>query len=266
MKICNNCNHCEPDTTDFCSNCESRDFSVNENLINDYDEKKNNKSYDYTENTIDFYDPNVRKKKMFSMLGILAIILVVLVVFTAIKITLDNSQKDDIQNNNQTTQEEIAFSYGEFNGNIYHNNWADIKCYLDKDWKQVSKEKYDLYKDENTTCDFIAMSNDGSQIAILLIDLSNNQSLVYSSEDELIKDFSLRISNRIEKPKISENQYQMLGNQLYLYSDIEGKTSEKEICITSYIRKKDNYAIVVNISSVNAEKNHVLSEMIYSCE
>lgn len=264
--MCNNYNHCEQDTDKFCSDCGSQDFSVNKSSFNYYDDKKNIESYDYTENTIDFYGPNVRKKKMFSMLGVLTIILVILVVFTAIKITLDNSPKKDIKNNNQTTQEEIAFSYGKFNGNIYYNNWADIKCSLDNNWKQASKDNYELYNDENTTCDFNAISNDGSQISILIIDLSNNQSLLYSSENELIKDYSSGISKKIENSKVSVIQYQMLGNQLYQYTDIEGKISEKEICITSYIRKKDNYAIVVNISSVNSEKNHVLSEMIDSCE
>lgn len=219
--------------------------------------------WDYNE--MQFMESNNRKKKMLSMLGFLAIILVILIFVVALKISIDNKGDGKDINTLQTYQEDVPFSFGTINGNVYENRWADIQCSVNNEWKEATKEQYEAYKNEGTTCDFNVLSNDGCEIAILLIDLSKHPSLLDYSEDALINEISIGISSKIESVKVSKKSYQMLGNQLYLYADIDGKNDSKSVCVTSYLRKLDGYAIVVNISSGNAEKNHVLSNLIESC-
>lgn len=208
---------------------------------------------------------NNRKKKMFSMLGVLAIILVVLIFVGALKVSIDNKGDDKATDISPTSKEVVSFSFGKVNGNVYENRWADIKCSVNGEWTEATKEQYSTYKDESTTCVFDILSNDKCEIAILLIDLSKHPSFINYSEDMLLSEFSVGVSSKIENANTSKNSYQMLGNQLYLYADVKGKISNREVCVTSYLRKLDDYAIVVNISSNSAEKNHVLSDLIESC-
>lgn len=261
MKKCNICNLIASDDIKYCSNCGSNDFEK----INTQENNMSREVYDYTESSVNSDISNNRKKKMFAMLGVLAIVLVALVAFTAIKITIDSKAKNDSQNNKHIQREEVAFSLGEISGNKYRNEWADIQFVLDNNWKQAPKENYSFFEDENATCDFNALSDDNSQITVLLIDLSSKESLLLLSEDDLVKEYSKGISKKLDEPKTSEIQYQMLGNQVYLYSDVSGKANDNEICITSFLRKKNDYAIIINVSSVNAEKNHKTSEKIESC-
>ena len=54
----------------------------------------------------------------------------------------------------------------------------------------------------------------------------------------------------------------MLGNQLYMFIDTIGKIDEKAVCITTYIRFIDQYAIVINITDDSPKKTHAIADMI----
>lgn len=259
MKICTNCNNVEADTSKFCSNCGSSSFRDEHSIDNEIYNSQTNYEF-LTDETI-IEAKKRRKKKMLSMLGVLALILIVLVFVTAIKVTHDS--KVTKPSNDYTNNTEIPYSEGIFENSVYVNNWADIKIELPESWSEASQKQYSSYEDEITTCDFYAENSDGDLLSILFINLSSNDTTY--SEDEILREMTTGISSKLENPNTTEPLYQLLGNQLYLYSDVEGKINDKDMCITSYVRFQDEYAIVINITSKNPENNHSISASIDSC-
>lgn len=260
MKTCINCNNLEPDSSKFCSNCGGSYFRDEYSTNNNENVFQTNQPF-LTDDSI--RETNQRKKKkMFSMLGVLSLILIVLVFATAIKVTHDSKKMSDTT---LTYSDTTSFSTGNINNNIYSNEWADIKFDMQDNWSEVSNQQYESYEDEITTCDFYAENSDGSQLAILLIDMSKDDTFNYT-ESTLIEEFSAGAASGMNNSATSEVMYQLLGNQLYLYTDITGKINGNETCITTYVRMIDDHAIVINITSNSPENNHVIAELIDSCE
>lgn len=81
MKRCTSCNYMERDGANFCSNCGNSSF-------------EEQRDYYWAESESEeeiFREARIRrKKKMYSMLGVLGLIFLFLILFTAVKITLDN--------------------------------------------------------------------------------------------------------------------------------------------------------------------------------
>lgn len=260
MKLCNNCNNIEHESSKYCSNCGSSDFKTNDN------ERKTNYSYYTIQNSANYYNDgkNLKKKKMLSMLGVLALIFIILIFVTAFKLVHDAKINKNMDVT-YSSKDDITYSAGTIKDGFYSNRWADIKFTMSEGWSEASQDQYKSYEDEITTCDFYAKNTDGSLIAVVFVDLSNEDDLNYSEYD-LMKELSVGVLSRFTKFKISDNLYQLIGNQLYLYSDISGNINNSNICITSYIRKNENRAIVINITSNSAEQNHKIAESIESVE
>lgn len=263
MKRCKKCNYVMSDGNNYCSNCGSNDFEI----IYTQENSMDSGAYEYSEYQIDSEAAKIRKKKMLSMLGVLVIIFLALIAFAAVKMSLDSKAQKESQAENQTQQEEISFSYGDINGNMYRNKWADMQFAFDDNWKQAPKDSYNYFEDKKAVCDFNAVSADNkSQITVFLIDLSNQDSRLTLSEADLLKEYSAEVSKKIDGAKVSEYQYQLIGNSLFVYTDASGQINGNDICVTTYLRRKDDYAILINISSVNAERNQKLSEKFEPCE
>ncbi len=262
MKKCKNCNFVAPDNSNFCSNCGSKNFET----VYAPESGMSSDVYEYNGYEIDD-ETKARKKKMYSMLGVLVIILLAILAFGAIKISLDSKAQKEAQAGNQTQQEETVFSYGEISGNVYRNKWADLRFVFDDNLKQAPKDSYDYLEDKNAVCDFNAISADNkSQIAVFLTDLSNRESLLNLSEADLLKEYSSKVVKRIEGAQLSDSQYQLIGNSLFMYTDVSGKADGNDICVTTYLRKKDNYAIIISVSSAYPERNHKLADKFEPCE
>ena len=262
MKKCKNCGFVMQDNCNFCSNCGSKDFET----VYAPGSGMENDVYEYNGYGVDD-EAKARKKKMYSMLGVLVIILLAILAVGAIKISIDSKAQKEAQAGNQTQQEETAFSYGEISGNVYRNKWADLRFAFDDNLKQAPKDSCEYIEDKSAVCDFNAVSADNkSRITVFLTDLSNRESLLNLSEADLLKEYSSKAAKRIEGSQLSDSQYQLIGNSLFMYADASGKTGGSDICVTTYLRKKDNYAIIISVSSAYPERNHKLADKFEPCE
>lgn len=253
MKTCNNCNSIEQDSAKICSNCGSQDFNFNY-IIN-----KDDISYDTFEDDNDI--KKARKKKMFSMLGVLALILLLIIGFAVVKITHDDNKND----NNTSASESFEVIGGNIDEGIYQNNWADIKFSMSTEWTEGSNKQYDSYEDKITKCDFYANDNDGASIVVLISDLSSPEMSSYS-EEQLNKEMSNGIASGMQNAIATKPTYALVSNQLYMCSDITGQIDNNDACITTLVRKIEEKAIIINITSHSIERNQEIINSIESCD
>ncbi|MGN0533085.1 MAG: hypothetical protein ACI4IK_01890 [Eubacterium sp.] len=253
MKTCNKCNSIEQDSAKFCSNCGSQDFNFNY-VINNNDIR-----YDSFEDENDI--KKTRKKKMLSMLGVLALILLIIIGIAVVKITHDASKNE----NNTSASGNFEVICGDIDDGIYQNNWADIKFSMSSEWTEGSKKQYDSYEDKITRCDFYANNNDGESMVVLISDLSSPEMLSYS-EEQLNREMANGIASSMQSASATEPTYAMVSNQLYMYSDITGQIDNKNVCISTFVRKIEEKAVIINITSNSVEKNHEIIDSIESCD
>lgn len=257
MKTCANCNSIEPDLSKFCSNCGSADFKednlteeINSTVLLHIRE-------DGFENTFEDAKKQ-RTKKMFLMLGVLLLILIAIIFAAIVKMAYDS--KNIIHKPNYIENIDVPFAEGVFENGVYHNEWADLTIDLSNGWFKAPQEQYELYEDENTICDFYAKNGNDNSLVVLLLDLSFSK-IIYS-ESDLLEELSLGISSGLDNSLTTGQSYQLIGDWLYVYSDTRGEANGKPICITSYLRIKDDHAILVNITSSSLKYNHEISGII----
>lgn len=253
MKICTQCNSVEPNDVKICSRCGGNNF--NNTYVIDNNHINYNSNFDETEYK------KTRKKKMYSMLGVLALILLIIVGLTAVKITHDantNESNTSISDINQNIS-------GYIKNNIYQNEWADVKFNLGTEWKEASKKQYKSYEDEITKCDFYANNNDETSVAVLVSDLSSPEMLSFS-EEQLNREMANGIASGMQNASATEPTYALVANQLYMYSDITGQIDNKDVCITTLVRRIEEKAVIINITSNSVEKNQAIIDSIESCD
>lgn len=255
MKTCNNCNSIEQDSAKICSNCGSQDFNFNY-IIN-----KDDISYDTFEDDNDI--KKARKKKIFSMIGVLVLILLLIIGFAVVKITHDaDANKTE---SNTSASENFEGICGNIEEGIYQNNWADIKFSMSAGWTEGSNKQYDSYEDKITKCDFYANDNDGASIVVLISDLSSPEMSSYS-EEQLNKEMSNGIASGMKNAIATKPTYALVSNQLYMCSDITGQIDNNDAFITTLIRKIEEKAVIINITSNSAERNQEIIDSIESCD
>lgn len=291
MKICNRCNEIVPEQANFCTNCGSADFRMepyptnqtpnNENRHVDFafgDNEQPNYSYNVNSAAINFNSPEYkkRKKKKEIIAGIIAAV-VVIVCIAVIAIGYDKLPKsiDDITYRpaytskadfSVTEVEETKMPYSEGNiiGNVYSNEWADLRFPMTDEWQEAPDSSYESYKAENTTCDFYAVRGDGSLLAVVVIDLSGYSSWRYPSEKEAFEEYIDGINAAMPLKTTPEIKSEKLGNQTYLCADMLGEQNGVEICFTSYMRMIDKRIVLVNITSSDTTVTHKIAAEISS--
>lgn len=247
MKICNNCNSTQPDSVKVCTNCGSSSLRNSIEKISYYED------YNFAE------IKKSRNKKMIYALIIGVLAITVIIALTIIKISLDNSF-----DKKQYAESTTCSIDGEIVQNIYTNKWADLKIQLVNNWQNAPDKKYKSYEDKITKCDLYAMNDNNASIVVLITDLSFEEVGNYS-EYELINEMSSGIGTRIANAKTEENSYQLIGNQLYLHTNITGMVEKNNISVSLYTRIIDDKAIIINVTSDSIEENQHIVEKIESC-
>lgn len=245
MKICNNCNSMQPDEASFCSNCGSSSLrNAVENMA-------------YYDN-YNFAEVKKRKnKKIAIIISVLALIMVVLLAAAAIKIFSSSAVP-----NNGISDDTPDYVYGTISQDVYTNEWADLRFQLTDGWENAAEEKYKAFDGELTKCDFHAIYTDGSNVVVMIMDLSRKEFQSYS-ENQLLDELSEGFIEGVDNAEKSENSYQTVANQLYSHTSVNGKVDNTDIdvCISAYVKKIDNKAVFIAVTSNTIEKNNSVIEM-----
>lgn len=291
MKICNRCNEIVPEQANFCTNCGLADFRMepyptnqtpnNENRPMDSSFGNNvqpNYSYNVNSAAMNFNSPEYKKskKKKEIAAGIIAAV-VIIVCIAVIAIGYDKLPKNvnDVTNINtdiskadfsatEVEETEMSYSAGSLIGNVYSNEWADLRFTMTDEWQEAPESSYDSYKNENTSCDFYAVRGDGSLLAVVVIDLSGYSSWRYPSEKEAFEEYIDGINTAMPLKTMPEIKRGKLGEQTYLCADLLGEQSGVDICFTSYMRMIGKRIVLVNITSSDTTVTHKIAAEISS--
>lgn len=58
----------------------------------------------------------------------------------------------------------------------------------------------------------------------------------------------------MQNASATEPTYALVSNQLYMYSDITGQIDNKDVCITTLVRRIEEKAVIINVTSNSVEK------------
>lgn len=260
MKICSKCNNAESDSANFCSNCGSTEFIQVHQIRDEFGNPLGNSG------TFENVDPQkaekTRKQKMLTFVGVLIILMLALLTFFFVKTALDAKEANRREAEKRSPDYNIPYSPGVVENGVYKNEWADIEIAMKPDWQQATQEQYHSIDNDYTSCEFYAFTEDHSSIAVLCVDLTKIPDATDQPEDELFLSLLDKVNPGMRDKTVSERDYEMIGNQLYQYVDCIGKVDGADVCISSYLRIKDNYAYFVSITGETPEKNHALAKAL----
>lgn len=66
--------------------------------------------------------------------------------------------------------------------------------------------------------------------------------------------FACVFASGMQNASATEPTYALVSNQLYMYSDITGQIDNKDVCITTLVRRIEEKAVIINVTSNSVEK------------
>ena len=279
-KQCKACGSNVPADARFCQVCGGAEFITNNVPTNQpvYNQNQYNQQPPINQT----WQPPVpqnqpKKKKTGLIIGIVAAVLIVLAVIgmVAEKAFQDQGYGDNTGNNgdygynigesNGTTdntssenEEKLYYSKGNFDGSIYENKWADIKFALPEGFSDADTATYMAAENSNTECGMYFMSDD--TMGLIYICYEKLPTFPVYDEEEYLDSAMKSLENVSGVTYKIPDTYSTatIGGYAYAKAECEFNNGNGDFANTFYVRKLDNYMIVISAIGVNSGYNDAL--------
>lgn len=291
MKKCQFCGANAPNEANFCPICGGSDFLV-QNAQTQSDASCDNSSqpiYNQNQNN----QPNTvnqtwqpptpqsqpKKKKTGLIIGIVAAALIVLAGIGIVaekafqnqgygdndtdyqedysfNIGDTDNSSDESSSNDETAK--TAYTKGTFDGSVYTNEWADIKFALPNGFSNADADTYSSAENSTTECGAYFRADDTMSLIYIIYEKLPTFP-VYDEEaylDSAMK--SLKSLTNITYHTPDTYSDAEIGGYSYVKAECELNNGYGDFTNTIYVRKLDNYIVLVSAIGINAESNDAL--------
>ena len=269
-KQCKFCGSNVPNDAKFCQVCGGADFVIN-------NQTPNQPNYNQT------WQPPVpqnqpKKKKTGLVIGIIAAVLIVLagIGMLAEKAFQEQGYGDntgnngdynyniggDTNNNSEETPEKLYYSKGTFDGSVYVNKWADIKFELPQGYSNADLATYNTAENSNTECGMYFMADD--TMGLIYICYEKLPSFPVYDEEKYLDSAMKSLQNVSGVTYEIPNTYTTanIGGYAYAKAECTFNNSNGDFANTFYVRKLDDYMIVISAIGANPSSNDALVNYI----
>ena len=279
-KQCKACGSNVPADARFCQACGGAEFITNDVPTNQ--PAYNQSQYNQQPPVNQTWQPPVpqnqpKKKKTGLIIGIVAAVLIVLAVIgmVAEKAFQDQGYGDNTGNNgdysyniggtngntdNSSSENEQKLYYpkGNFDGSIYENKWADIKFALPEGFSDADTATYMAAENSNTECGMHFMADD--TMGLIYICYEKLPTFPVYDEEEYLDSAMKSLQNVSGVTYKIPDTYSTatIGGYAYAKAECEFNNGNGDFANTFYVRKLDNYMIVISAIGVNSGYNDAL--------
>ena len=279
-KQCKACGSNVPADARFCQVCGGAEFITNNVPTNQpvYNQNQYNQKPPINQT----WQPPVpqnqpKKKKTGLIIGIVAAVLVVLAVIgmVAEKAFQDQGYGDNTGNNgdysyniggangntdnsSSENEEKLYYSKGNFDGSVYENKWADIKFALPEGFSDADSATYMAAENSNTECGMYFMADD--TMGLIYICYEKLPTFPVYDEEEYLDSAmkSLEYVSGVTYKIPDTYSTASIGGYAYAKAECEFNNGNGDFANTFYVRKLDNYMIVISAIGVNSGYNDAL--------
>lgn len=279
-KQCKACGSNVPADARFCQVCGGAEFITNNVPTNQpvYNQNQYNQQPPINQT----WQPPVpqnqpKKKKTGLIIVIVAAVLIVLAVIgmVAEKAFQDQGYGDNTGNNgdysyntggsngntdnsSSENEEKLYYSKGNFDGSVYENKWADIKFALPEGFSDADSATYMAAENSNTECGMYFMADD--TMGLIYICYEKLPTFPVYDEEEYLDSAMKSLENVSGVTYKIPNTYSTatIGGYAYAKAECEFNNGNGDFANTFYVRKLDNYMIVISAIGVNSGYNDAL--------
>lgn len=278
-KKCKACGSNVPADARFCQVCGGAEFITNNVPTNQPTYNQN--QYNQQPPVNQTWQPPVpqnqpKKKKTGLIIGIVAAVLIVLAVIgmVAEKAFQDQGYGDNTGNNGDYSynngesngntdssienEEKLYYSKGSFDGSVYENKWADIKFTLPEGFSDADTATYMAAENSNTECGMYFMADD--TMGLIYICYEKLPTFPVYDEEEYLDSAMKSLENVSGVTYKIPDTYSTatIGGYAYAKAECEFNNGNGDFANTFYVRKLDNYMIVISAIGVNSGYNDAL--------
>ena len=279
-KQCKACGSNVPADARFCQACGGAEFITNDIPTNQ--PAYNQSQYNHQPPVNQTWQPPVpqnqpKKKKTGLIIGIVAAVLIVLAVIgmVAEKAFQDQGYGDNTGNNgdysyniggtngntdnsSSENEQKLYYSKGNFDGSIYENKWADIKFALPEGFSDADTATYMAAENSNTECGMYFMADD--TMGLIYICYEKLPTFPVYDEEEYLDSAMKSLENVSGVTYKIPDTYSTatIGGYAYAKAECEFNNGNGDFANTFYVRKLDNYMIVISAIGVNSGYNDAL--------
>lgn len=279
-KQCKACGSNVPADARFCQACGGAEFITNDVPTNQ--PAYNQSQYNQQPPVNQTWQPPVpqnqpKKKKTGLIIGIVAAVLIVLAVIgmVAEKAFQDQGYGDNTGNNgdysyniggtngntdnsSSENEQKLYYSKGNFDGSIYENKWADIKFALPEGFSDADTATYMAAENSNTECGMYFMADD--TMGLIYICYEKLPTFPVYDEEEYLDSAMKSLENVSGVTYKIPDTYSTatIGGYAYAKAECEFNNGNGDFANTFYVRKLDNYMIVISAIGVNSGYNDAL--------
>lgn len=276
-KQCKTCGSNVPAEARFCQVCGGSEFITNNNQ-SAYNQNQFNQQHPVNQTWQPPAPQNKPKKKKTGLIiGIVAAVLIVLAVIGAIaeKTFQDQGYGDNIGNNGDygynigesngntdnssgENEEKLYYSKGNFDGLVYENKWADIKFTLPAGFSDADSSTYMAAENSNTECGMYFMADD--TMGLIYICYEKLPTFPVYDEEEYLDSAMKSLENISGVTYKIPDTYSTatIGGYAYAKAECEFNNGNGDFANTFYVRKLDDYMIVISAIGVDFEYNDAL--------
>ena len=279
-KQCKACGSNVPVDARFCQVCGGAEFITNN--VPTSQPVYNQNQYNQQPPINQTWQPPVpqtqpKKKKTGLIIGIVAAVLVVLAVIgmVAEKAFQNQGYGDNTGNNgdysyniggsngntdnsSSENEEKLYYSKGNFDGSVYENKWADIKFALPEGFSDADSATYMAAENSTTECGMYFMADD--TMGLIYICYEKLPTFPVYDEEEYLDSAMKSLENVSGVTYKIPDTYSTatIGGYAYAKSECEFNNGNGDFANTFYVRKLDNYMIVISAIGVNSGYNDAL--------
>lgn len=278
-KQCKTCGSNVPAEARFCQACGGAEFITNNVPTNQpvYNQNQYNQQPPVNQTWQPPAPQNKPKKKKTGLIiGIVAALIVLAVIGVIAEKTLQNQgYGDNIGNNGDygynigesngntdnsfgENEEKLYYSKGNFDGSVYENKWADIKFTLPAGFSDADSSTYMAAENSNTECGMYFMADD--TMGLIYICYEKLPTFPVYDEEEYLDSAMKSLENISGVTYKTPDTYSTatIGGYAYAKAECEFNNGNGDFANTFYVRKLDNYMIVISAIGVDFEYNDAL--------
>ena len=170
----------------------------------------------------------------------------------------DESEDNSYESNNK---KEITYTKGTFDGLKYVNEWADIEFVLPEGYTDADYSLYSASENESTECGGYFISKEKGSFIYFAFEEIPKFSFV--DEEDYIEVATKNYTNELGPTcKTGEIEYRMVAGCSYAKVRCEFTASGQDFVNDLYVRKVDNYMVVISAVSLDGSTNNVLVSKI----
>lgn len=159
-----------------------------------------------------------------------------------------------------------VYEAGVFENGVYENKWANLRMVLPEGWAEAMPSAYETFEDDETYCDFYAVSENHEMFAVVVLDLSDHWDANLYSESDYLTEFIDGIAEELNMNGKPEQFKVSVAGTDYLSSDIYGESEGVTMCITCSLHRIGDYIVLIDCTSQDAETNHNLLRMFEAAQ